>query len=128
MLPFSKSNIIFFGYFDPENIFYMIQINNFRGELTDNSAKKEALICTRFSVRTRFGFGVPECIYGIIVPVVYFYASGQDRRIHFSTAYTLAQLCTEIHYVSMQLYHHCTSELFSDISIWSSRKTFIFII
>ena len=30
--------------FDPENIFYIIKINNFRGELTDNSAKKEALL------------------------------------------------------------------------------------
>ena len=34
----------FFGYFEPEKIFLIIKINNFRGELTDISAKKEALL------------------------------------------------------------------------------------
>ena len=44
MLPFSKLNKIFFGYFDPDFFFEIIKINNFRGELTDNSAKNEALL------------------------------------------------------------------------------------
>ena len=44
VLPFSKLNKTFFGYFDPENIFQIIKINIFWGELTDNSAKKEALL------------------------------------------------------------------------------------
>ena len=43
VLPFSKLNKIFVGYFDPENIFLANKIINFRGDLTDNSAKKEAL-------------------------------------------------------------------------------------
>ena len=43
MLPFSKLNKMFFGYFDPENIFLVNEKINFRGDLTDNSAKKEAL-------------------------------------------------------------------------------------
>ena len=44
VLLFSKLNKVFFGYFDPENDFFqMIQINNCRGDLTDVSAKKEAL-------------------------------------------------------------------------------------
>ena len=40
MVPFSKSHKKFFGYFDPENIFQMIKINIFWGDLTDISAKK----------------------------------------------------------------------------------------
>ena len=43
MLLFSKLNKIFLGYFDPEKIFQIIEINNFQGDLTDISAKKEAL-------------------------------------------------------------------------------------
>ena len=43
VLPFSKINKIFVGYFDPGNIFLIIKIINFQGDLTDNSAKKEAL-------------------------------------------------------------------------------------
>ena len=35
---------MFFGYFDPENIFLDNKIIIFRGELTDISAKKEALL------------------------------------------------------------------------------------
>ena len=46
MLPFSKLNKIIFGYFDPENIFIDNKIINFRGDLTDSSAKKEALMAT----------------------------------------------------------------------------------
>ena len=53
------SIFFFFGYFDPENIFYIIKINNSRGELTDISAKKEALLLksllpTRTAVRLLF--------------------------------------------------------------------------
>ena len=44
VLLFSKLNDFFFGYFDPENIFLIIEINNFRGDLTDISAKKEGLL------------------------------------------------------------------------------------
>ena len=44
MLLFSKLNKISFGYFDPENIILDNKINNFRGDLTDISAKKEALL------------------------------------------------------------------------------------
>ena len=40
VLPFSKLNNVIFGYFDPENIF----LDNENKQLTDNSAKKEALI------------------------------------------------------------------------------------
>ena len=43
VLPFSKLNKTFFGYFDPENIFKILKINDFRGEITDISAKIEAL-------------------------------------------------------------------------------------
>ena len=47
MLLFSNLNTIFFGYFDPENIFLqIINIIDFRGDLTDISAKKEALAGT----------------------------------------------------------------------------------
>ena len=45
VLPFSKSNNFFGGFFDPECFFfYIMKINIFRGELTDISAKKEALV------------------------------------------------------------------------------------
>ena len=44
MLPFSKLNKMFFGYFDPDFFLKIMKINNFRGELTDSSAKKEALL------------------------------------------------------------------------------------
>ena len=43
VLPFLKLNKIFVGYFDPENIFLNNKKINFGGDLTDNSAKKEAL-------------------------------------------------------------------------------------
>ena len=39
----SKLNYIFFGCVGPENIFQIIKINIFRGDLTDISAKNEAL-------------------------------------------------------------------------------------
>ena len=56
MLPFSKLNKILFGYFDPEKIFLDNKINNFRGELTDISAKKEALaLGTLIESQTRLG-------------------------------------------------------------------------
>ena len=42
-LPFSNLNKIFFGYFDPENIFYLVKINIVWGDLIDILAKKEAL-------------------------------------------------------------------------------------
>ena len=41
---FSKLNEIFSGYFDPKNILYMININNFRGDLSNISAKKTSLV------------------------------------------------------------------------------------
>ena len=44
VLPFSKLNKMCFGYFDPENIFLDNENNKFRGDLTGNSAKKEALV------------------------------------------------------------------------------------
>ena len=44
MLLFSKLNKIFFGYFDPENILLDNEKKIFRGELTDISARKEALL------------------------------------------------------------------------------------
>ena len=44
VLPFSKLNKLISGYFDPENIFLDNKIINFRGDLTDNSAKKEVLV------------------------------------------------------------------------------------
>ena len=37
----------FSGYFNPEKFFYITKINSFRGELTDISAKKEALVAVR---------------------------------------------------------------------------------
>ena len=44
MLLFSKLNKMCFGYFDPEIFYQIMKINNFRGDLTDISAKKEALM------------------------------------------------------------------------------------
>ena len=43
MLPFSKLNNFVFGYFDPDFFFKIMKIIDFWGDLTDNSAKKEAL-------------------------------------------------------------------------------------
>ena len=43
MLLFSKLNQIFIGYFDPEMVFYIVKITDFRGDLSDISALKEAL-------------------------------------------------------------------------------------
>ena len=48
VLPFSKLHKMVFGYFDPENIFLDMKIINFWGELTNSSAKKEALICVQY--------------------------------------------------------------------------------
>ena len=42
--PFSKLDELFFGYFDPENVFQVVKINNFRRDLTNTSVKKEALV------------------------------------------------------------------------------------
>ena len=39
VLLFSKFNKMFVGYFDPENFILDNKINNFRGDLTDISAK-----------------------------------------------------------------------------------------
>ena len=41
---FSKLNYIFFGHFDPKNIFLIIKINIFRGDLSDSSAKTATLV------------------------------------------------------------------------------------
>ena len=41
---FLKLNKNFVGYFDPENVFLDNEKNNFWGELTVISAKKEALL------------------------------------------------------------------------------------
>ena len=41
---FSKLNNLFFGYFDPVIVFFIIKINNFRGDLSDISAKTATLI------------------------------------------------------------------------------------
>ena len=38
---FQKLNIIFFGCFDPIFFFLIIKINNFRGDLSDISAKRQ---------------------------------------------------------------------------------------
>ena len=43
MLPFSEQNKIFFGYFDPENVFLDDEKNSIRGDLTVISAQTEAL-------------------------------------------------------------------------------------
>ena len=40
---FSKLNNLFFGYFDPINSFFILKINNFRGGLSDISAKTATL-------------------------------------------------------------------------------------
>ena len=48
VLPFSKLNKMFIGYFDPENMFLDNENKYFWGELTDNSAKKAALIRNSF--------------------------------------------------------------------------------
>ena len=44
VLLFSNSNKYFIGYFDPFLFFFIIKLINFRGDLTDISAKKETLI------------------------------------------------------------------------------------
>ena len=52
MLLFSKLNYIFFGYFDPGKIFLIMKINIVRGDLTEISAKTEALHVTmKYSLR-----------------------------------------------------------------------------
>ena len=43
MLPFSKLDKTFFGYFDPENMYADNENDKLRGDLNENSAKKEAL-------------------------------------------------------------------------------------
>ena len=47
MLLFSKLYKLCFGYFDPENIFCIMKTNNFQGDFTNISARKEALAITR---------------------------------------------------------------------------------
>ena len=59
MLPFSKLNYIFVGYFNPENILLDNEIINFRGDLTDSAAKKEALamkVLVTLAFKTRYQF------------------------------------------------------------------------
>ena len=55
VLLLSKLNKIYFGYFDPEFFFLIIKIIIFRGELTDISAKKEALVFSRLCSVRRTG-------------------------------------------------------------------------
>ena len=45
----------------------MVKINNFRGDLTDISAKKEALEISLRSPRKMFMFSIKKCIYTIKV-------------------------------------------------------------
>ena len=65
MLPFSKLNKIFSGYFDPVNIFVFIKVNEFRGDLTEIpavkrftrdhsgvSARARSLIWTKYKAKT----------------------------------------------------------------------------
>ena len=42
---FSKLNNLFLGYFDPINNFLIIKMNNFRGDLSDISAKTATPLC-----------------------------------------------------------------------------------
>ena len=42
--PFLKLDELFFGYFDPENVFQVVKIHNFRRDLTNTPVKKEALV------------------------------------------------------------------------------------
>ena len=53
MLLFSNLNKIFFGYFDPDFFNKIIQIHIFRDELSDISARKEALEMTDASGKKR---------------------------------------------------------------------------
>ena len=48
MLLFTKLNVLFDGYLDPEKIFQRMKINKFRGDITDISAGKEppVVLCT----------------------------------------------------------------------------------
>ena len=46
VLLFSKLNQLFFGYFDPVNMFLIMKINKVRGDLTDISVEIEALVDT----------------------------------------------------------------------------------
>ena len=47
---------IFFGHFDPINIFSILQINNLWGDLTDISAKTATvMVTTEFSTSLPFG-------------------------------------------------------------------------
>ena len=55
--------ICFFGYFDPVNIFFIININNFRGDLSDISAKTATLVVT--SILCLYAF----CVHQITVSV-----------------------------------------------------------
>ena len=62
VLPFSKLNKTFFGYFDPEKVILDNENNwYFRGELTDISAKKEALVCSTPGIR---GIGLVQDLLG----------------------------------------------------------------
>ena len=55
MLLFSILNKIFFGYFYAENVFLGNANNILQGELTDISAKKEALAALRTDVQPAHG-------------------------------------------------------------------------
>ena len=72
VLPFSKLNKLFFWVLDPEKIFdtliqtrflQIMKINNFRGDFTDNSAKKNhwsMLFWTHMPLPTRaVSAGIP---------------------------------------------------------------------
>ena len=64
---FSKLIYLFFGYFDLINIYFLIiKINNFRGDLTDISANKEALDGTEEA-----GAGAEDGEHRIIVVHMY---------------------------------------------------------
>ena len=57
---FSKLNKLFFGCFDPENIFWIMKMDNFQGELTDISAKKEAMLLYKCADDA---ISKPECFH-----------------------------------------------------------------
>ena len=74
----------FFGYFDPEFFLKIMEINHFRGDLTDISAKKEALLgiavlmcwlqhtdwcgCVQMNVKQISAFLFCECYYVACIP------------------------------------------------------------
>ena len=50
-LSFSKLKLMFLGYFDPENIFFMMKTNNYWGDLTGISAVNQPAACVPHSIR-----------------------------------------------------------------------------